>query len=178
MGSGKGMSGARVDHLVILNLRLLQCRRKAPGVGWVDVIIQLPMHEEESAMEIGRFSNDVGKLVSLRVILRCIHVALGVDGVVIAFTGDRTAGDTGTEKRIARHHPEGHAAAVAIAAQADAIFIDEGKSAQPADRLGQVAALADIHLVVTGPGGLSTLAAGHSGIGIKGDDTLGRKGLI
>ena len=178
MGSGKSMSGSRIDHLVKLNLGPLQFQGKTPGIGRVNVIIQLPMHEEESAMEIGRFGGDVRELVSLRIILGRIHVALGVDGVVIAFTGDRTAGDTGTEKRITRHHPESHAAAVAIAAQADALFIDEGKSAQPADRFGQVAALGDIHLPVAGPGGLRTLAAGHSGISIKADDALGCQGLI
>lgn len=127
VAAGEGVGRAWIDHLVKLNLSILQSQRKAPGVGRMDVVIQLTMYQEEFAVQVGRFGGDMRDLIAFGVVLRRIHIALGVDGVVVALAGDGAAGDTCAKEGVAGHHPEGHAASIAVAAQADALFIDEGE---------------------------------------------------
>ena len=104
------------------------------GVGEVDVVVVGAGGDQKFALELGSVGYRRRILVALGVVLRQAHVALGVDGVVLAPVCDRRAGEPGLEDlgRV-QHRVASHVSAIAPAPDANARAVYVGQCLQIAD---------------------------------------------
>ena len=73
-------------------------------------------------------------LIAVGVLLRRVHVALGVNRIVVVPIGDRGAGNARGEELAVRQSERGHVAAVAATADADARRVNPRILADPTHR--------------------------------------------
>ncbi len=84
-------------------------------------------------MHFARRSDHRGFFVTLRILLWRVHVAFGVNGVVVVPVGDRSAGNPSRKELTVRQGKSCHEAAVTMTAHPDPGGIDIGIIADPAN---------------------------------------------
>ena len=92
----------------------------------VDVVVACAVDEQEIALEAFGIGDWRTFAVAFGVVLRGVHVAFLIDGVVESLVGNEGYGYAGVEHvGIAEHAVEGLAAAAAPSCNADAAEVDE-----------------------------------------------------
>ena len=89
------------------------------------IVVGHSLQQQQLALELARVLHATSRVVALRILLRRAHVALGVDGVVVAPVGRRRARHAGGEDITAANHANcRHVAAVTVPRDADARGVD------------------------------------------------------
>ena len=108
----------------------------------MNVVVGQTMADEQRTMQVVGTGDGVNLVVAAGILLRCTHVTLGIDGVVITPAGRRRDGHTGTEHRATLgHRHEGVPATIAPTPDADTILIYITLITQPKGCLYLVASL-------------------------------------
>src|SRR5207245_708208 len=128
------VAASRIDLNFGVAARLDELLGELNGVGEVDVVVVGAGGNQKFALELGGVGYRRRILVALGVVLRQAHVALGVDGVVLAPVCDRRAGEPGLEDlgRV-QHRVASHVSAIAPAPDANARAVYVGQCLQIAD---------------------------------------------
>ena len=175
---GKAVPLTRVDHHLERLAESLQLVGELLRVLTMDVVVDAAMNQQHLPVQLGRGKPRRGVAIAARIVARRLHVALGVDRVVVAPVGHRRADDAGRPagavgERVRRHEP-----AVTPAVQRDARRVDVRLRLEPRDAILEIAQFQLAELAVNRPLRLRALAARAAVVEHPDDHTMLREQLV
>src|SRR5579871_2632309 len=178
MPAGNRMPGTRIEHDLEILVGPLEFLHELHAILHMHIVVHQAMEEQQFAVEVTGGLHNRGGVVAIRILLRRIHVPLGIDRVVIVPVGDRSARNAGGEELAVRQRIGRHESAVAVPTHADARRIHEWMLCKPPDCRLDVLQLLDAQLAVCGPRGASAFTAGAARIAAKHEEAELRQDLV